>query len=217
MPRPSINLDPYRDEVQRRILHEKYSHKDVMDWLATQGVTVNMKTLTRRCKAWGASRRTTTSTTDPGLVDAIRNEYHSTTKNDKAIAEALSSRGTHTTCNQVKTIRLTHGWRRRAANADQRAEQRRETFKQVGGLLAEGPGNSGGREFVEKALRQQHQFRAREADIREALRVLDAVGTATRRPGPSKNRRTKKDAVPATQSENLMHATYHPIDPNLMP
>jgi len=62
------------------------------------------------------------------LLEAIQNAFNTTFDSDKAIAQKLNSRGLQTTPNQVQEIRLKHGWRRQAANAEQLEAQRTETF-----------------------------------------------------------------------------------------
>ena len=61
MPRPTIDLEPYRDEIERRILQDHYTHAEVLAWLKTQGINIVAKTLVRRCRDWGATRRALTS------------------------------------------------------------------------------------------------------------------------------------------------------------
>ena len=45
MPRPEVNLDRLRPEIEQRIILRKQSHKEVLAWLATQGIFINRKTL----------------------------------------------------------------------------------------------------------------------------------------------------------------------------
>ena len=42
MPRPEVNLDRLRPEIEQRIIPCK-QHKEVLAWLATQGVVINRK------------------------------------------------------------------------------------------------------------------------------------------------------------------------------
>ena len=61
------------------------------------------------------------------------------------------------------------------------AEQRAETFETVRQELAEGTIRAYGRELVQTHLRVHQGHRAREDDIRHALRKLDAKVPRTRR------------------------------------
>jgi hypothetical protein len=50
MVRPQAVPDHLKDEIERRIMVEKQTHKDVLHWLATQGYICQLPTLKRRCK-----------------------------------------------------------------------------------------------------------------------------------------------------------------------
>jgi hypothetical protein len=60
MPRPRINLDTFRDEIERRIV-DKHTQNQIRRWLASQGVAVSENTLSARCLEWEATRRTKTA------------------------------------------------------------------------------------------------------------------------------------------------------------
>jgi hypothetical protein len=48
MPRPTINVEPYRDEIERRLLQSHHTHTEVLTWLETEDITIILKTLKRR-------------------------------------------------------------------------------------------------------------------------------------------------------------------------
>jgi hypothetical protein len=137
MPRPRIDLDAFRDEIERRIA-QKHTHPQILSWLAGKGVIISKNTFSSRIVAWDASRRTRTAAQNPALVAAIDTAFHTTSHNDLTIAENITSQGIPTTRNQVEEIRLTHGWRRRANNDDQLAEARALTFSLIKKALKEG-------------------------------------------------------------------------------
>lgn len=64
--------------------------------------------------------------------------FHATQHNDPTIAQKITSQGIPTTQNQVKDIRLAHGWRRRANDNEQLAQNRAETFALVRQALQQG-------------------------------------------------------------------------------
>lgn len=84
----------------------------------------------------------------------------------------------------MQEVRLQHGWCKRAANDAQIAEQRSETFDLVRQELNKGRVRLYRRELVITHLRTHRGYRAREDDVRDALRRLDGQGTTTRKPGP---------------------------------
>jgi hypothetical protein len=182
---PTINLDLYRDEIEQRLLQSRQTHAEVLAWLETQGVTIAPRTLKRRCKEWGATRRATVS--DAAVIAQVEEQYFSTHKDDEAIASALETQGLYISARQVRDIRMTNGWLRRTADATQIAEQRTETFARVQAALEEGTCRSYGRGFLQSYLRL-NGYIAREDDVRDALAFHDAQGTQARRRGPDKRR-----------------------------
>ena len=99
---PTIDLEPYRDEIERRLLQNHQGHAEVLAWLETEGVTIAPRTLKRRCKDWGATRRAFTS--DAAIITQIKELYFSTHKDDEAIASALYIQGLHISAKQVREI-----------------------------------------------------------------------------------------------------------------
>jgi hypothetical protein len=64
------------------------------------------------------TRRSTSSPSDPALLEAIQNAFNTIFDDDNIITKKLGTQGIHTTASQVKQLRLKHGWRRRAANTE---------------------------------------------------------------------------------------------------
>jgi hypothetical protein len=182
MPRPAIDLDPFRDEIQRRVLVEKQPLRDIVKWLAEQGCSTTTQTISRRCRLWGASRRPTVSSKDPALIAAVQEQFSSTFDNDTTIAKTLNAQGIQTSRNQVHEIRLKHGWHRRTNHEADRAEARRETFKRVKQAIDDGVVRPHNRDAIRKALIKHYRYHAREGDVREALKLLNPEGITTRKP-----------------------------------
>ena len=107
MPRPTVNLDEFRDEIHRRIIRNE-SYPTILTWLSQQGLDISMRTFKRRVVAWGINPRVSTSTEDPDLLEIVNDTYHSTFLSDEAIAGAAISQGVATTARQVKRVRLAH-------------------------------------------------------------------------------------------------------------
>jgi hypothetical protein len=57
----AVDLEPYRAAIEQRLLIDHQSHAEVLTWLEEEGVTVAPRTLKRRCKEWGVTRRALTS------------------------------------------------------------------------------------------------------------------------------------------------------------
>jgi len=193
MPRPAIELDVYRTEIERRIAN-KDTQGQIRRWLASRGVRISKNTLSTRVVAWEASRRTRTAASDPSLIAAVEQEFFTTHHDDQTIADAITAQGLSTTRNQVEEIRLSQGWRRRhRGNAV--AEARAETFARVQAALQEGACRCYGRRFLQSYLRLNGHI-AREDDVRDALAHFDPQGTEARRRGPSRRQPGGEFIVP---------------------
>jgi hypothetical protein len=59
MPRPQKTLDQFQAQIELRVASGQ-THKEIRSWLATQGVRVSKNTLSTRCVAWSATRRSGT-------------------------------------------------------------------------------------------------------------------------------------------------------------
>jgi hypothetical protein len=126
MPRPTVDLEEYRDGIEL-LFGQSHTQREILGWLAGQGMIISMPTLQRRIQSWGASTRTTTPSTDQILIDSIAHESHTTSANDQTIADRLCAQGIDTTRRQVKRVRLQQGWRRREDDPEQREATRQET------------------------------------------------------------------------------------------
>jgi hypothetical protein len=186
MPRAIIDLESYRGEIKRRLLQAHQSHPEILIWLKEQGVTITAKTLQRRCKEWGYTRRALTA--DPTAIAQVEQQYFSTHNNDEAIADALNNQGLHISARQVHEIRMANGWRHRAADDTHLIQQRAETFTRVRDALQEGTCRSYGRGLLQSYIRLKGYI-AREDDVRDAIAFYDPQGTRARRRGPDKHRK----------------------------
>ena len=104
MVRPQVDLEPYRNNIEHRIFVFRQPLPETLDWLASQSVTISRKTLRRRTKEWGASRRGVAS--DEDLIALLDSAFHYTTNNDETIARELNSRGFPISAKQVQGARL---------------------------------------------------------------------------------------------------------------
>jgi hypothetical protein len=193
MPRPPIDLDPFRNEIKQR-LNQHHTQAQIRTWLASRGIQISKNTLSARVLAWEASTHSRTEDSDPALLAAIESEFHTTHHDDGAIAQAITAQGLHTTERQVKRLRLTHGWRWRH-RGDAIAEARAETFARVQAALQERTCRCYGRGFLQSYPRLSGYI-AREDDVRDALAQFDPQGTEARRLGPSRRHLRGEFIVP---------------------
>ena len=188
MPRPRKDLQEFREQIELRVANGQ-THNEIRRWLATNGVMVNKNTLSTRCIAWEASRRSRTATAEPALVSAIEAAFHTTQHDDETIARNITAQGIPTTRNQVKEVRLVNGWRRRSNDDEQAANSRSETFALVAQALEHGEARCYGRGLMRTYLRVKFRHNAREDDVRDALIALDPAGVQSRHRGPDKRQK----------------------------
>jgi hypothetical protein len=129
MVRRPVIPDELRLEIERRILVEKQTHRDVLNWLARKGYICEEKTLRRRCKKWGITRQGVDD--DPTMVDYINRQFHTTLNDDETIASHLIGLDYSITVTRVKVVRLAHGWRHRQLTQQQKQEKWEKTFALV--------------------------------------------------------------------------------------
>ena len=85
MPRPQKTLDQFQAQIELRVASGQ-THKEIRSWLATQGIRVSKNTLSTRCVAWSATRRSGTAVSEPTLVAAVETAFHTTQHGDETIA-----------------------------------------------------------------------------------------------------------------------------------
>jgi len=188
MPPQAVDLEPFHDEISRRVTVLRWDQDRIVAWLAREhDIVISKVTLRRRLTEWGVTRRA--GPIDPTLIAAIDHEFHHTLHNDREIAQKLNSQGFNTSHSQVKDIRLSHGWRHYNRSDADNATAVEATFQRVDEALEEGTARNYGREFLQSNLRSVHGFRATENTIRDALATLDPGGTAKRKPGPGKGKK----------------------------
>jgi hypothetical protein len=146
MPRSAVDIDRFRTEIEKQLLVDHRTQKEVLSWLETQGVSITLRQLGLRCKEWNTSRRGVT--TDEKAIEKVYWRFHTTTKDDATIAKKLTSKGLSISARQVKELRLQRHWRRQASNDTQAKEQRAETLEMIQQKLDEGTIRSYGRELV---------------------------------------------------------------------
>jgi hypothetical protein len=121
MPRSQAIPQHLRPEIERRILQERQTHRDVLHLLAGEGYICQKRSLIRRCNEWGISRRGAGD--DPVVLEYIDNQFHITLDNDEKIAGQLATLGHSVIASRVKDLRLANGWRHRQPLEQQQKEQ----------------------------------------------------------------------------------------------
>jgi hypothetical protein len=181
MPRPRLNLDAHKEEIRRRIYDSDETLDDIVEYLEwVTEASVSRSTLLRRCKEWGFQQKGQSLSTE--LIELIRLSFFSTQLSDLEIAEDLQDSGFIASANQVKVVRLAHGWKRRSNTVEELQKQWDDCVVALQHALAEGTIRSYGHQLLSAHLRRQ-QTRVRIADLKLAIRQLDGENVRNRRPG----------------------------------
>jgi hypothetical protein len=179
------------DEFKHHILVQKEqhaTHSEVNLWLRNHGINVSERTLARRLKDWGFQQNATTQASSE-LISRIDHLFHRTMWSDSKIASQLSEEFSEkVTENQVQEIRLKKRWLRRTPDPAERIQRQLETKRHVHDTFHEGSGRSYGIEWMRNNLRRRLGHRARQEDVRIALRQVDPIGVERRRPGLRRSR-----------------------------
>ena len=82
MPRPQIDLDPFKAEIQLRIAAGQTQTK-IRSWLAAKGIQIGKNTLSMRMVEWkGLKNRPRTASSNTTLLSAVDNAFHTTFDDD---------------------------------------------------------------------------------------------------------------------------------------
>ena len=91
MPRSAVDIGRFRPQIEKKLLVEHRTQKDVISWLESQGISLIVSQLKQQCKNWGVSRRGAAA--DEKTVEQVYWRFHTITKDDATITKKLSSEG----------------------------------------------------------------------------------------------------------------------------
>jgi hypothetical protein len=130
MPRSAVDIDRFRPQIEKKLLVEHRTQKDVIDWLETREVFLTVGQLKQQCRNWGVSRRGALDET----IEQIYRRFHTTIEDDATITKKLSSKRLSITARQIKDLRLQRHWRRQASNDTQIKEQPEVLWRSIRGI-----------------------------------------------------------------------------------
>jgi hypothetical protein len=138
-----------------RLKEDSLTHKYMIDWLASEGITTSLRILERRLRLWGARSKTRVEISDE-LAERVNYHFHHSLLSDAQIAAKIAEEDRiESSAHQVQVIRRLFGWQRRH-NAAKRATKQTATQSIIQDLLYTGPGRSYGRRWAATYLR--HRF-----------------------------------------------------------
>lgn len=121
MPRPSINLEPYREEISN--LYQTGTIPDSITKLLynRHGIQVTSRTIKARLSKWGIQKQNRTASTDEVLHARIKVLMYQVGLNEEEILHVLQLEGFNIQARTLKYVRQRQGFLRRTTNtiADQ--------------------------------------------------------------------------------------------------
>jgi hypothetical protein len=191
-----MSICDFEEDLRTRFGQRSFTVDHAITYLHNFGILVSKRTLERRMAEWGIQRRGRNhALVDEKeyntLIEQIGYMYHHFRHlNDEQIARRLQEDyNLPTTSSQVRTQRLKHNWRRRAASSADAEARRVEVANFIAQLLDEGGIRQYGRRQLLTRLSRKYELKATGRDVRHALKLLDSCAVASRRPGMSRKRR----------------------------
>ena len=196
MPRLTINLEPFKDQIIHLIANG-VSHDRIVVWLAAQDILIGKRTFERRVHEWGARSTQTESrrNADPEQIQQYIYDLFSTYHlKDDQIAETIHSQyGIYTTSTQVKDIRLQNNWSRQWRTQEQRDAGWEQVYHACWQAILYGPARSYGRTIMKAYLESELGIQARLDHVQEALKLINQDLNINR--APSAQAKRKHEAV----------------------
>ena len=161
MGRPTITLEPYREEIlRRRHLHDTYDQ--ISAWLRlTHNVALTTRTLKRRINEWGIEPIRQPTEDSEYLRACIKYKFHTVTLDDSEMLRALRLDG-HIIClRRLQRIRCEMGLYRQRSPLENKLESDLLVIEAVKKELAKGTIQGYGRTYLYTHMRQSGLIAAR--------------------------------------------------------
>jgi hypothetical protein len=152
MPRTSIDLEPFKEEILQLVQDGLSSANIAAHFRVRHGFTVSERTIKSRLQGWGTRRRNLNVNTDSRLRDRIRALFFEQGLEDKEMLRVLQDEGFPISLGSLGRLRRTLNLRRREnpAQADQRNPDLKELIKEE---LAKGTIVGYGKELLYRHFR----------------------------------------------------------------
>ncbi|KAJ5646493.1 hypothetical protein N7490_002865 [Penicillium lividum] len=175
MPRPTINLDPYKDEIIV-LLSEGKSAQDLMIMLKERhNVTIGISTLKKRLQKWEVVRSRQSDTVQNRVAQLLPR------LNTKEILEVLQEEGTPSSARTLQRIRRRLGIRLRVDDPEERAERDREIEAVLKQEQAIGKIDGFGRRLLHSHMRGLNKFFPRDSLYKKSRALKDHPNVTPRR------------------------------------
>ena len=155
MPRPSINLEPYKDEIIH-FFQNNTSSKRISIFLYQQyGIEVTSRTIESRLRSWGIRRKNRTASSDPVLLARIKLLFYQVGLEEREMLYALQQEGFDIQASTLKYIRHQQGLFRRVRNDVIAQAQVEDVLSQLKTEISTGQIEGYGQRLLQQHLRSQ--------------------------------------------------------------
>jgi hypothetical protein len=157
MPRPSINLEPYKAEMIE-LFTNNMSLSSLQEFLSDRyGININQRTIHSRLRAWGVHKQNRTASTDTVLHARIKVLFFQVGLEEKDLHHVLKCEGFDITPQTLKYLRHRLGLFRRTINPVIAQQQVEAVIEELQKELEKGQIEGYGRRLLHRHFRN-HGF-----------------------------------------------------------
>ncbi|KAL6229002.1 hypothetical protein BDW75DRAFT_117457 [Aspergillus navahoensis] len=160
--RPSINLEPYKDEITGLYLNNTVPNR-IAEYLANSyGISATPRTIEARLRRWGIKKSNRTASTDQVLHARIMVLFYQVGLEEKELLKVLHLDGFKIEASTLKYLRHKLGLFRRTTNSMASQAQVEAVLSKLRTELKNGQLEGYGKTFLHQHFRSQGLFMARD-------------------------------------------------------
>lgn len=123
MPRPTIDIEPFRDEIEQRFRNNAWNTPQAIAWLRANGVLIKPTAFKKRLRQWGVAikpqRPIVDDNSETKLRATIEELFWTTKLGDNDSCKILNLQGYSISLRQYQRIRRSLGLKRRVPKEGQ--------------------------------------------------------------------------------------------------
>ncbi|KAL4933488.1 uncharacterized protein BDV17DRAFT_252101, partial [Aspergillus undulatus] len=155
MPRPAINLDPYRLEISQLYLAGETPDSIALNLAAKYQISVTAPTIKVRLRTWGIRKQNRTAARDEALHARIKVLVYQVGLEEKELLQVLQREGFNIQPRTLKYVRHSLGIFRRVSNPITAQAQVESVLSHLRTALASGQIEGYGRKMLHQHIRSQ--------------------------------------------------------------
>lgn len=123
MPRPTIDIEPFRDEIEQRFRDNAWNTAQAIAWLRANGVSIKPTAFKKRLRDWGVAikpqRPVASEQSEAALRATIEELFWTWDIDDDMTYRILNIEGHSISLQQYRRLRRSLGLKRRIAQEEQ--------------------------------------------------------------------------------------------------